>query len=821
MSEHGVFEQPFPGLRPYDMHDAPLFFGRHTHVAEMISLLERQRFMAVVGASGSGKSSLVRAGLLPAIRDGFVAVDSDPSDDAWCIVICRPGDDPYRALAESLVDRVLGESLNATAQRERVSQAEAALRASQYGLTNALRLLAVPPSHHVVVLVDQFEELFRFRRDEATRIRAGIVDEATLCERRNDANAFVNMLLKSCQQTEQFEFVIITMRSDFLGDCDAFIGLPEAISRSQYLTPRLTRSQLEDAIRRPLALPQFKSTIADELVTRILNDVGSEPDQLPLMQHALMRTWQQHRAAADGAAGLKMKDYTAVGGVSGALDQHADEVFHRLGDDQTRARLQHVAERLFCSLSERREGGPLTRRPITVAQAALEADAQAADVESVAQAFRAAHLLVFSPAGQPLGPETRLDISHESLLRQWGRLRGWIETESKSALSYRRLIDAVRSGDKELSDAHLAQAEEWWKLAQPNVHWAMRYDGAIAPANSLFQACLALIESSREARQTRWDKEKAGAERLENYAKAATFACVLAIIFLVLAVKNLYDARSATKRAGREEYKAEKLQATVSRDNESHLWRFATAARDAATPDTIRASRLFLCGAEALSEIVPDKRTPADGRGIARNGLAAWAIDRSLLRTWVHDGPVQGAHLSQDESRVLTWSDDGTARLWDVTNPAPIQSFKHDGQVRGAQFSQDESRVLTWSRDGGARLWDVNNSEPIQIFKHAYAMDGAQFSHDGSRVLTWGGDGRGRLWDVNNPEPIRTFQNSVRGAQFSQDESRVLTWSSDGCLWDVTKPEPIQTFQHNNSVLGARFSQDESQIGRASCRERV
>ena len=335
-------------------------------------------------------------------------------------------------LAEPLAERVLGKSLDATAKRERASQVEAALRASQYGLTNALRLLAVPPSHHVVVLVDQFEELFRFRRDEATRLRAGIVDEATLCERRNDANAFVNMLLKSCQQTEQFEFVIITMCSYFLGDCDAFIGLPEAISRSQYLTPRLTRSQLEDAIRRPLALPQFKSTIANGLVMRILNDVGSEPDQLPLMQHALIGTWQRHRGAEDGADGLKLGDYTAVGGVSGALDQHADEVFHRLGDDQMCARLQLVAERLFCSLSERRDGGPLTRRPITVAQAALEAGAVVADVESVAEAFRTANLLVFSPSGQPLGPKTRLDISHESLLRQWARLRGWIETETKS-----------------------------------------------------------------------------------------------------------------------------------------------------------------------------------------------------------------------------------------------------------------------------------------------------------------------------------------------------------------------------------------------------
>ena len=200
------------------------------------------------------------------------------------------------------------------------------------------------------------------------------------------------------------------------------------------------------------------------------------------------------------------------------------------------------------------------------------------------------------------------------------------------------MIDAVRSGDKELSDAHLAQAEEWLKQAQPNVHWAMRYDGATDPADSLFQPCLDLIESSREARQTRLDREKAAAERLENYAKAASVACVLAIIFLVLAVKSLFNA-------GNEKRKVEKLQATVSRDNERHLWRAATATRDAATPNVVRASRLFLCGAEALSRIVPAQRTPTDDRGISRNGLAAWAIDQSLLRSWVHDGELLGGSI--------------------------------------------------------------------------------------------------------------------------------------------------------------------------------
>ncbi len=812
MSDLHQFEQPFPGLRPYEMEDAPLFFGRHTHVAEMISLLERQRFLAVVGASGSGKSSLVRAGLLPAIRDGYVAVDSDSDDDVWRIAITRPGDDPYRALAESLVTRVLGDSLDAAILRERTTQCEAVLRASQYGLTNALRDLGVPATDHVVVLVDQFEELFRFRRDEATRSRAGIRDESTLCERRNDANAFVNMLLKSCQQDEQFVFVILTMRSDFLGDCDAFIGLPEAISRSQYLTPRLTRSQLEEAIRGPLALPEFQTTIADDLVTRILNDVGSEPDQLPLMQHALMRTWQRTRTEARRMGILARPDSTAmtgtgrnahptelsiaayeqVGGVSGALSQHADEIFNSLGDETSRTRLQRLAERLFCSLSERRDGSPLTRRPIKVVLAALETGSTESDVESVARAFQAANLLVFSPPGQPLWPETRLDISHESLLRQWEKLAEWIGTETKSAREYRRLMDTVICRNAVLGDSHLAQAQVWLETAQPNVHWAMRYDGATQPADSLFDRCCELVKSSEKVRLGRLAKEQAASEReqsllrekatvetlraLDAEAAAGRFrrrtkvawgAFLMAVVCLCLSLKYLQDAKTATATAKKNELaatnaegeattskdeadksrnEAQEQQASANRQNADHYWRFAILARDAKEADPIKAAHLFLRGADSLNRIVAEQTADADKKGIARDGLAATAVDQFLTRSWIHDDSVYGAQFSRDESRVLTWSDDGTARLWDVTKPEAVQTFKHDSDVKGAQFSRDESRVLTWSDDNTARLWDLtdplNELQPVERILELEVRSGATLDEQlNLRTLTfheWG-----------------------------------------------------------------------------------
>jgi len=441
----------------------------------------------------------------------------------WRFVIARPGDDPFANLAQAMVTAVDGPGLLAPPATQQdspvadpdpyqLAMVEYALRGSRAGLADALAQCEIPATTAVLVLIDQFEELFRFR--DLVRCDEG----GDTYDVRNDAMAFANLLLENLKHTDRQIFIVITMRSDFLGHCDAFPGLPEAISDSQFLTPRMTRPQLSEAIHGPLESCGYG--VESGLVNRILNDVGSDPDQLPLMQHALLRAWEQAQvnAARTGknahedfssltttgknahSTTLMIADYEYVGGVSGALNHHADEIFNVLGDKASGTSLQCVAERLFCSLSEQRDGGPLTRRPIRVAEAAQEAGATEIDIESVARAFQAANLLVFSPPGQPLGPETRLDISHESLLRQWQRLAAWIDTESKSALSYRRLMDAVRSGDSILSDTQLAQAQEWFRISQPNVHWAMRYDRATLQAESLFDRCVQLIVASDQAR---------------------------------------------------------------------------------------------------------------------------------------------------------------------------------------------------------------------------------------------------------------------------------------------------------------------------------
>ncbi|HLM56052.1 MAG TPA: hypothetical protein VK422_07960, partial [Pyrinomonadaceae bacterium] len=333
---------PFPGLRPFETDEYNLFFGREGQSDELMTRLQRTRFLAVVGTSGSGKSSLVRAGLLPSLYGGLMA----GAGSGWRVALMRPGHDPVGNLARSLAVEVFGE--DGQDPHVMTTIIETTLRRSTLGLVDAVRQARLPEYENVLVVVDQFEELFRYR---AVREGRGTGD---------DAAGFVKLLLEAARQREAPVYVIITMRSDFLGDCSQFWGLPEAINDGQYLIPRMTRDERREAVAGPVAVGGGR--ISPPLVNRLLNDVGDNPDQLPILQHALMRTWDRWAAGARDSRPLDLPDYEAVGTMSDALSRHADEAYEELPDERSRL----IAEKLFKALTERAADSRETRRPTSL-----------------------------------------------------------------------------------------------------------------------------------------------------------------------------------------------------------------------------------------------------------------------------------------------------------------------------------------------------------------------------------------------------------------------------------------------------------------------
>lgn len=400
MTEQPTFEAPYPGLRPFERSEAPLFYGRGSHIAAMLKILRKQHFLAVVGSSGCGKSSLVRAGLLPALGDGFLG----GPDYSWRFVVTRPGDCPQRRLAETLV-AALAES--GEPNPETVSLRHATLRTGPGGLLQAIDDSQLPEQTRMLVLVDQFEEIFRFRAREVRHD-----DEDTRSDDlRNEAVAFVNQLLWTANARDPRVFVALTMRSDFLGDCDAFLDLPEAINRAQFLPPRLTREELEDAITRPPQSSFFSGGIDADVTARLLNSIGGSQDLLPVLQHALLRMWYlagsdsdssiTRRVSADRVQ-ITTEHYKVAGGFENALGRHADGVLKSLTEgleDDERVRRLRIAERMFSALCRVSGEGRMVRRLAKVSEIAAIANADINEVIAVADHFRqtCVHFLVATP----------------------------------------------------------------------------------------------------------------------------------------------------------------------------------------------------------------------------------------------------------------------------------------------------------------------------------------------------------------------------------------------------------------------------------------
>jgi hypothetical protein len=525
--ESKTLYNPFPGLRPFEPDEDHLFFGREHEIDELLRRLRVTRFLQVVGTSGTGKSSLVRSGLIPTLQSGFMA----HAGANWRVLIFRPGDDPIGRLAASLdAPDALGTD-GELASTNRVLL-EATLRRSSLGLVQAVRQASIPSQDNLLVVVDQFEELFRFRRSG----HGG--------NSRNEAVAFFKLLLQAAEQQDIPIYVVLTMRSDFLGDCMEFQGLPEAVNAGLYLVPRMTRDELRSAITGPIAVAG--GDITQRLVLRLLNDLGDDHDQLPVLQHALMRTWNHWEAHHQPGQNIDIADYEAIGGLQQALSLHAEEAYLEAGVD----RGQQIAGKIFKALTDTFSDPRGVRRPTSIQELAAICEASEAEVIQIVEIFRRDGRSFLTPhAGVSLDSRSIVDLSHESLMRCWTRLIAWADEEREAAITYMRIAQAA-SWCEECSgglwiDPQLETGLQWRRKNQPNAAWAERYD-------SNFALAMDFLDRGEKQREAERQKERRRKRELQGLTLGLAVFLVIATVFAYLAYKegnrakqNLSFAKSA------------------------------------------------------------------------------------------------------------------------------------------------------------------------------------------------------------------------------------------------------------------------------------
>jgi WD40 repeat protein/DNA-binding SARP family transcriptional activator len=801
-------EPPYQGLQPFEEVDAERFFGRELVVARLLGRLATERILAVVGASGSGKSSVVRAGLVPALRRGAVRAHGTPT---WDIYPLTPTSAPLSALARSLIGQAASEV------------ATVALAEDLGRDPRSLRLYldrAHGPGHQALVVVDQFEELF------------------TVCHDAFEREAFVdNLLIAADAEADAPGAVVLALRADFYAHCAEYPALRDALAQHQeYLGP-MGPQELRRAIEGPALAQDWH--LERGLVDLLLRDAGEEPGALPLLSHALLETWHRRQGRA-----LTLEGYASSGGVRGAIARTAEEVLN----DRLAPHQQAVARRILLQLTELGQGTQETRRRVGLDELVRRKDDQPA-VEAVLHVLAAARLVT-------LGDGTA-EVAHEALIREWPTLRRWLDEDRDGLRLQRQLGEGAREWERLGRDpdalyrgTRLAQAIEWAAECQDELSLLER--DFLGASRELAEQETAEREAQR---QRELDAERRTAQQLRRRAVYLAIAFVfalgmagIALVFGDQARQQMIRAEAIARMATARELAAAAI-ANLPADPE----RGALLALEAVNVTYALDHRWVPEAEDALHQAVPLLRAPLtlaghtdqvvsvgfspDGQrvvtaskdGTARVWDAFTGAERMTLRG--HAGPVTAVAFSPDGTRIVTGGDDATLRVWDTADGRERLTLAgHQRTIRRLAVSPDGTRVASTSDNGTVRLWDPESGTELLTFDSggpgaANSAFDIAFSPDGGRLATVSENGMVREWDMKgNPGSRRMLaeggpdQPIRRGIAFSPDGARLAaTASRRVTVWSADSGEPVMAIEgHKDQIYHVAFSPDGLRIATAS-----
>lgn len=524
--------RPYPGLRPYDEAEWPIFFGRERMVDAVVSRLVASHFVVVHGDSGSGKSSLIRAGVLPRLSQ-----EQARGGARWRTCIALPRGGPLRNIATALA-RLDGRGDDA----EQVLALRRALNLGRRAPAALAGLMLRDEHDHLCLLVDQFEELFEFARS------AGGAGEARL---------LTDALVALAEAPPRGLYLVLTMRSEFLGACARFTGLAEAVNAQQYLLPPMSAADLVRAVREPA--PLFDGEVAPALAERLAADAAGI-DGLPLVQHALMLLHRAKAAQGSAAWRLDAEDYPAQG-LAGLLSDHADAVTASVSPASAAAGAEpdRVVEDLLRALTTTNAEGHALRRPQPLGRLAAVTGAPAQRVREVVDAFRADGVSFMTPRCQDgaepvLADDAVVDIGHESLIRCWRVLAdpedGWLVREFQNGLVWRSLLVQADSFERDtgnlLSPATAGERSRW--MLRRNPDWAERYGGGWPRVQALVAASVKHRDELDRLRASEM-AARAGEQRARERYLTAIGALGGAILLMAFAGWQWLQANDARDQA--------------------------------------------------------------------------------------------------------------------------------------------------------------------------------------------------------------------------------------------------------------------------------
>jgi WD40 repeat protein/class 3 adenylate cyclase len=786
-----IVPNPYKGLRAFEEGDAVDFFGREELVEQLVKRLGQTRFLAVVGPSGSGKSSVVRAGLIPAIRRGAI-----PASEGWHITDMFPGDHPLDGLEAALLRAVPDPPPSLMEQLER----------DEHGLLRAVMRLLPSDGSELVLVIDQFEEVFTLVEDEAVRTH------------------FLGSLEAAATDPHSRLRVVATLRADFYDRPLLYRGFAELFkSRVEAVVP-LSGEEIERAITGPAK--RVDVTLEPGLVAAMLADVAEEPGALPLMEYALTELFERR----DGRV-LFLEAYREIGGVSGALGRRAEELYAELDDGSKEA-----ARQLFLRLVALGEGTEDTRRRVPREEiASLDLDQQS--MATVLDIYGASRQLSFDRDARTGAPT--IELAHEAMLTAWPRLHRWIDAAREDLRTERRLAGAARDWSEAgrdpsflLQGSRLEQAESW--EAGSGL--------AITPEEREY------LEASRAERERRTADEEVRAaheqelerrsfRRLRALVAVLAAAALIAVGLTVFATSQRGRAESQERTATARELAAASVANLDDDPERSILLAIAAIDRTRSVDGTVLPEAV-----EALHRAVTASRIERSFPGVG--GALDWsprgvfvtegkenegivdvrdaATGKRVLPPWKgHDLDINDVQFSPDGSMLATVGEDGALKIWDPATGDLRSSVTGGGQVFGPSFSADGSLVsASWPDEGTVRIADPSTGKVItsiegietQPFETALSPDGR------SIAVSNGFSSDVAIFDTASAEPrfeLRGHLYPVSSISWDPDGQRIATGAFDSSvrIWDGrTGRLEIELLGHSGSVISVDWSPDGSRL---------
>lgn len=625
-------DNPFIGLKPFSKEEKATFFGRTKEVREVLRKLKSTRFLAIVGASGSGKTSMIKAGIIPELEDGF----EGQGGTKWGIATFTPGRNPIGNMATALAQRnVLSPDIKAEPNSNKI---EETLRRSSLGLVNCVKERSESlAGKNLILVINQFEELFSLMNHES---------------KRNEARDFVKLLLRGINEKERPIYVLISIESDMLSEITKFRGLPEIVNQGQYLMPRMTKQDLREVILKPLR--SINLPMNERLRGVLLEDIEYTDDQLPVLQHALMQTvnkWETAKAIAvanqEELDVIEREHYNNIGDYSEALIEDFENKWetykkdfpattssniyeleenllkqHRSRDDKEMhvARLinayqfkqereyyeplkpiqkalgvhgeevfaslemaqRPICERVFKAITNGAKGiENVKTQPVEVATLANIAQVSTDEVKEVLEVFLKDGVNFIQSNQKDLRGSTTITLTHGSLVRKWNRLKNWVEEETESSKTYVRLASdaAIHEATPEKQglwrDNQLSFGEAWYKNMKPNENWAMRYHPGYGTAIRFLEASIAKRNAELEKARLAEEEDK------RRRRMILWIVSIAAAICLALAGWAIIQSRAAAKSADEAKVK-EQLANLSALEAEAEKKNARSSAREAA-----------------------------------------------------------------------------------------------------------------------------------------------------------------------------------------------------------------------------------------------